>query len=422
MLTFTLALGCAEGHRPAGGPDGGPQVREDAGLLEVDAGPPVDGGPGGCSALSCDVNASCVHSSGGPTCVCNTGYEGTGRVCADVDECAAAPDPCAPGTCTNTIGGYSCDRCPDDPTKTEPGACGCGVPDADSDFDGTPNCNDGCPMDALKTAPGACGCGSPDTDSDFDGTADCIDGCPTDALKTAPGACGCGSPDTDSDGDGTADCVDGCPSDPLKTAAGTCGCGSPDTDSDGDGTPNCVDGCPSDPLKTSPGTCGCGVPETSGSASTVGEPRTDSWTLGPYFRGNAYQVTSSRVLQSFEQYLSLSGSCSLGFYVLRGSSASGPWTTVWSRAQTRSGAAYHSSGAINITLSAGYHYALGVGWSCSANYQGNSSGWAGHATNIGAFRGNIWDNAYGYTTSYSPPGAGGTSLAYAQRIITSGCP
>jgi len=324
-------------------------------------------------------------------CVCNTGYEGTGLACADVDECAAAPSPCAPGACTNTDAA---------------------------------DCIDGCPNDPLKIAPGICGCGVADTDSDSDGTADCNDGCPSDPLKSAPGACGCGSPETDSDFDGTPNCVDGCPSDPLKSAPGACGCGTPDTDSDGDGTPNCTDGCPSDPLKTSPGTCGCGVPETgAGSSSTIGEPRTSSYTEGPFFRGNAYQVTTSRVLQSFEQYLSLPASCSVGFYVLRGSSATGPWTTVWSRAQTRSGAAYHSSGTIDITLSAGYHYALGVGWSCSATYQGNTGTWGGHATNIGAFRGNIWDNSYpGYTTVYSPPNAGGSALAYAQRITTGGCP
>jgi len=32
------------------------------------------------------------------------------------------------------------DNCPDDPNKTEPGLCGCGTPDTDSDGDGTPDC------------------------------------------------------------------------------------------------------------------------------------------------------------------------------------------------------------------------------------------------------------------------------------------
>ncbi|MCE9595038.1 MAG: thrombospondin type 3 repeat-containing protein [Planctomycetes bacterium] len=151
------------------------------------------------------------------------------------------------------------DLCPDDPNKTEPGQCGCGVPDTDSDADGVADCNDGCPNDANKLAPGACGCGVADTDSDGDGTPNCADDCPSDPTKTSPGACGCGVADTDSDGDGTADCIDACPTDPAKTHPGVCGCGVADTDGDGDGTPDCIDGCPTDPTKIAPGACGCGV-------------------------------------------------------------------------------------------------------------------------------------------------------------------
>ena len=52
---------------------------------------------------------------------------------------------------------------------------------------GTADCNDGCPNDPNKTDPGICGCGTPDTDSDGDGTPDCNDGCPDDPYKTDPG-------------------------------------------------------------------------------------------------------------------------------------------------------------------------------------------------------------------------------------------
>jgi len=100
------------------------------------------------------------------------------------------------------------DNCPNDPDKTEPGVCGCGVPDTDSDQDGTPDCKDGCPADPNKTEPGVCDCGVPDTDTDQDGTPDCKDNCPNDPNKTEPGVCGCGVPDTDSDQDGTPDCTD----------------------------------------------------------------------------------------------------------------------------------------------------------------------------------------------------------------------
>jgi hypothetical protein len=53
--------------------------------------------------------------------------------------------------------------CPADPGKTLPGACGCGIADADTDADGTLDCNDGCPFDAARVAPSTCGCGAADT-------------------------------------------------------------------------------------------------------------------------------------------------------------------------------------------------------------------------------------------------------------------
>lgn len=38
--------------------------------------------------------------------------------------------------------GDACDACPDDPNKTEPGGCGCGVADADANHNGIPDCHD----------------------------------------------------------------------------------------------------------------------------------------------------------------------------------------------------------------------------------------------------------------------------------------
>jgi photosystem II stability/assembly factor-like uncharacterized protein len=153
------------------------------------------------------------------------------------------------------------DDCPNDANKTEPGLCGCGVTDADTDADGTADCDDPCPNDAAKTDAGACGCGQADTDTDADGAADCNDPCPNDAGKTAPGLCGCGTSDADLDGDTTPDCNDPCPDDGLKVEAGICGCGMSDTDSDADGTADCLDGCIDDPNKAEPGVCGCAVPD-----------------------------------------------------------------------------------------------------------------------------------------------------------------
>ncbi len=146
------------------------------------------------------------------------------------------------------------DRCPEDPNKTEPGICGCGVAESD--------CADLCPDDPNKTNPGVCGCGIPDLDTDLDGTFDCNDLCPLDPNKIAPGICGCGGLDIDSDADGTFDCNDLCPADPNKIAPGACGCGVADTDTDLDETLDCNEICDNDPLKTSPGICGCGVADS----------------------------------------------------------------------------------------------------------------------------------------------------------------
>lgn len=115
--------------------------------------------------------------------------------------------------------------------------------DVDADGDGTPcvvvgGGGDGCPGDINKTDPGVCGCGVPDVDSDSDGVLDCLDQCP-------------GGADTlDSDGDGTADFCDNCPLDgpPPDDDIDNDGiCNSDDTDADGDGIDNSVDNCPLDP-------------------------------------------------------------------------------------------------------------------------------------------------------------------------------
>ena len=43
------------------------------------------------------------------------------------------------------------DHCPNDHSKLEPGVCGCGVPDVDSDGDGKLDCEDECPQDETNT-------------------------------------------------------------------------------------------------------------------------------------------------------------------------------------------------------------------------------------------------------------------------------
>lgn len=94
--------------------------------------------------------------------------------------------------------------------------------EGDGDGDGVDQlCGDLCPFDAAKTQPGECGCGIPE-----------------------PGVCGCGISDVDTDGDSVPDCFDDCPNDSNKVAPGQCGCGvDDDADSDGDTIPDCTDKC-----------------------------------------------------------------------------------------------------------------------------------------------------------------------------------
>ena len=136
--------------------------------------------------------------------------------------------------------GNACDLCVNDPLKSSPGQCGCGVADTDSDHDGTADCNDQCPQDPLKTVPGSCGCGFADVDSDGDGILDCRDNCPS--IKNADQA--------DADHDGVGDLCDNCVNVANRDQA----------DSDGDGVGNTCDNCSSAPNGhyPVPGVCATG--------------------------------------------------------------------------------------------------------------------------------------------------------------------
>ena len=203
-----------------------------------------------------------------------------------VDLCPDDPNKTKPGICgcgipdvLNAITGlYTCmtdivDFCPNDPNKTSPGICGCGIADTKGP-DGIALCLtqniDLCPDDPNKTLPGICGCGVDDFADDGSGIPPCLeekfDLCPDNPDKTAPGVCGCDVPDTLDPATGIPLClvnsIDFCPTDPNKKMPGVCGCGIPDVDSDDDGTLDCVDQCPMDSDKIEPGTCGCGVPDS----------------------------------------------------------------------------------------------------------------------------------------------------------------
>lgn len=81
------------------------------------------------------------------------------------------------------------DLCPRDPSKIEPGICGCGVADTDSDADGVADCQDQCPHDQGKVLPGDCGC----ADAPMAAGTACDDGF-CSAATTCNGAGRCGGP------------------------------------------------------------------------------------------------------------------------------------------------------------------------------------------------------------------------------------
>lgn len=146
---------------------------------------------------------------------------GPGGLCAD--PCAADSDGDGTNDCE--------DPCPCDPSQ------------ADGDGDGVPDCADPCPDDATDACIDPCR-----HDSDGDGVDDCMDPCPYDPSGV-----------TDADQDGIPDCVDPCPADKANGCGGVC-----TFDSDGDALPDCVDPCPfgeNDPSKPCvPLPPGAGVP------------------------------------------------------------------------------------------------------------------------------------------------------------------
>ena len=133
------------------------------------------------------------------------------------------------------------DLCPDDPDKTEPGVCGCGVPDIDSDHDGVMDCNDACPGTELGVTVDTNGCPIEEEeeeqplDTDGDGVPDSVDNCPTIAN----------SDQADGDSDGEGDLCDNCP-----TVANI-----DQVDTDGDGIGDACEGV-STTVQTE---CGAGV-------------------------------------------------------------------------------------------------------------------------------------------------------------------
>lgn len=114
----------------------------------------TSGGTSGSSAGTGVLGGGTGGGTGGTSAGLGGSAAGTGGSSGSLGD-AGAPDCMTLGDC-----------CPNDAQKTQPGQCGCGKPDTDTDADGTADCNDLCPMDTTRTAPGACGCSVMGADAD----------------------------------------------------------------------------------------------------------------------------------------------------------------------------------------------------------------------------------------------------------------
>lgn len=139
---------------------------------------PQDEPTGGCCRAdgSCEMmsESECSEVDGnyrGNSIACTTELcpQPTGACCFGGGACSViGQSACLSATGEFAGAGTTCatgcnDACPDDPDKTEPGECGCGLADTDTDGDGTPDCDDQCKDDASKVLPGNCGCGTPES-------------------------------------------------------------------------------------------------------------------------------------------------------------------------------------------------------------------------------------------------------------------
>jgi hypothetical protein len=132
-------------------------------VCEVSAGERIDGGSG-FDTLYIPVPLAELSALG----VTVTNFE----------KIVVRPEPCR-SQCADPA---TCDLCPDDPTKMEPGACGCNMADFNLDKDSAIDCLEDCDLDPNKVEQGVCGCGVPDVDSNGNGLPDCID-------EQEPGTC-----------------------------------------------------------------------------------------------------------------------------------------------------------------------------------------------------------------------------------------
>ena len=111
-----------------------------------------------------------------------------------------------------------------------------------------------------------------------------------------------------------------------------------------------------------------------------------------------------------------SGGCDLSFMVFSADSLSGTWEREWAETRSVLAGGWVSSPGIELAVSAGTYYSLGVGWSCKATYYADYGSFDGDDGGVGGFSGNHYDNAFTSATGYTPATVGSGSFAYAQVV------
>jgi hypothetical protein len=115
--------------------------------------------------------------------------------------------------------------------------------------------------------------------------------------------------------------------------------------------------------------------------------------------GNVYYCETQSKLAQIEQYLSLTTSGEITFFVFESAVVGGPFTGKYTKvvAGAPSGARWHSSGPISVTLTAGKYYIIGVG------SQSETSHYMGYAPH--PIAANFGHSVSGYLRGGYPPSA-----------------